>query len=231
MATSDITASRRSPRKHFITSGQRFSRFIALTVDDCATRPTKWICVCDCGRFLLVSHDNLVSGKSKSCGCWKLEKSRERARTHGMYGTREYGIWRAMISRCTNARQKYYDLYGGRGITVCDRWRNFAAFYADMGPRPTPKHSIDRIDNNGPYSPENCRWSTRYEQAQNTRTNVYVSLNGKIVAVAEAARQIGLDAETLRMRLKRGDMGERLFRPVRGATSRPTRQQSQPPIL
>lgn len=119
--------------------------------------------------------------------------------------TREYYVWKAARSRCYNPRNKGFDHYGGRGITMCDEWRDdVQAFLRDMGPRPSPKHSIERIDNDGPYSPDNCRWGTRVEQASNTTRNNQVTLNGETHTLTEWARRFGVKLSTIYARLDRG---------------------------
>jgi len=116
-----------------------------------------------------------------------------------------YLRWWAMVDRCTNPHNRCYARYGGRGITVCDRWRTFQVFFADMGMFPTRDHSLERIDNLGPYAPDNCRWATRIEQGQNKRNNVTLTLHGRTLTLNAWARDVGIDRLTLRRRLR--DLG------------------------
>jgi len=132
-----------------------------------------WAVKCDCGSEREMTSGQLA-GKTQSCGCQKAENNRARLTTHGMAAggnshTRVYRIWNAMKQRCQNPNQPHYERYGGRGVTVCDRWQKFADFYADMGDPPSDTHSIDRIDNDHGYEPVNCRWATLQEQARNKR--------------------------------------------------------------
>jgi hypothetical protein len=168
-----------------------------------------WLCRCDCGKTYEAHDRDLVTGEKTNCGCvWRI---RQRAgtlaanTTHGLSQSVEYTIWRTMKQRCFEPSSESYHLYGGRGISVCDRWRDdFAAFYADMGPRPSDKHSIERIDNDGNYEPSNCCWATRNEQARNRRTNVRIEHEGKNLTIAEWAEITGLRQHTIIMRMRRG---------------------------
>jgi hypothetical protein len=136
---------------------------------------------------------------------------------HGATDTPEYGVWLDMRRRCRDRKHSRYYCYGARGVQVCERWGEFANFIADMGPRPSAKHSIERDDNDGDYTPENCRWATLEEQANNKRRNVFVTWDGKRQTVAQWAREIGMKAETLRARLLKGWSAEQaLFTPVKG---------------
>lgn len=150
-------------------------------------------CKCDCGNTTYVRKYNLKNGHTTSCGCFHRKRSSEASTTHGYNKRPLYSIYKNMKHRCYDPKTKYYSHYGGRGIKICDRWLNdFYEFERDMGKRPSPKHTIDRIDNDGNYEPSNCRWATRKEQSNNTRWNAYVMLNGKRIRTVEAAKELGI---------------------------------------
>jgi hypothetical protein len=149
-------------------TGQKFSRLTVIKAVKCADR-TRWLCQCECGNTRIVSGSDLRKGNPKSCGCWKREQQTTHAECSRNSISPEYYSWRQMKSRCFNPNATGYKYYGGRGIRVCERWLNYEAFLSDMGRRPTPKHTLDRIDTDGNYEPANCRWATRAEQVRNRK--------------------------------------------------------------
>ena len=198
--------------------GTRLGRLIVLGVDPDHTYrgETLWLCQCDCGTVKSLRKSNLLRN-TRSCGCFGSEMTIARHLTHGMSHTPEHVIWSSLKNRCLSSTDMDYARYGGRGITVCPEWlSSFEAFYADMGPRPSPKHSIDRIDVDGPYSPENCRWATCVEQARNRRSNTVVTYRGETMPLIAWSEKTGLSYNALKLRMKHGWSIERMLtQPVR----------------
>lgn len=162
-------------------TGQRFGRLVVVCVDV----KNKWgnykfKCLCDCGNIKIIESGSLKKGKSTSCGCFRNEQLIERSTKHNGSNSSEYKIWTGIKTRCYNPNDnRRFNYYGARGITVCKRWLDsFENFYADMGERPSKQHSIDRINNDQGYSPENCKWATQKEQKNNTRHNRVIEING-----------------------------------------------------
>jgi hypothetical protein len=183
--------------------GQRFGRYTVIAFAGSVrakgyrgTRRT-WLCRCDCGNERVVPTCNLRTGNSKSCGCYKRERTSELSKKYVHGNTRANVAWYSMRSRCTKPKSAFYSYYGGRGIKVCDRWLNdFEQFYADMGDCPEG-YSLERLDVNGDYSPENCKWIPIADQGLNKRNTVRVEYGGKSVPLIELARRFDLPARKL----------------------------------
>lgn len=192
-------------------TGKTFGRLtVVRRVVDPEKQP-KWLCVCVCGHPTIVFGNALRTGATESCGCLQ----REQATTHGQTTSQEFIIWQHIRQRCYNPRHRSYKGYGGRGITVCDRWNgSFEAFFADMGPRPSPRHTIERKDNAGPYEPSNCRWATRLEQGENKRNNRRITHDGQTLTLGQWCRLLNMRKSTLMNRLARWSVAEALSRPV-----------------
>lgn len=196
--------------KRLDLEGQRFGRLLVISeAGKHKNGNYTWNCLCDCGNSCVIAGSNLKSGGTVSCGCRRREGFIERTVTHGCTRERrrmaEYNIWNGIKERCLNPNNPSYVDYGARGITVCEEWkRSFETFLQDMGLRPSPKHSIDRINNDGPYSSENCRWSTQKEQTRNKRSNVYLSLNGVRKTLMEWSEITGIKFCTIHARKKAG---------------------------
>lgn len=156
------------PKNMLDLIGKRFGKLVVKEKGPYVSGTTRWLCVCDCGTEKFVGSQNLRNGSTKSCGCFRKQHLRESRTIHGYTKTRTYRSWSQMKNRCGNPNYINYSSYGGRGIKVCERWENFENFLEDMGERPLGK-SLDRIDVDGDYEPNNCRWATLEEQAQNKR--------------------------------------------------------------
>lgn len=194
--------------------GQKFN--FLLVIDRAANssdKRTMWKCICDCGNIVSVRSDLLKSGNNKSCGCYH----KKFLKTHGFKGSPEYSSWQGMKTRCTNSKAPNYKIYGNRGIKVCKQWINsFENFLADMGLKPSPTHSIDRIDNNGDYTPDNCKWSTRIDQGNNKRANKYITYKEETLTYAQWGRRIGINPNCLGRRFYYGWPVEKIIEtPIR----------------
>jgi hypothetical protein len=192
-------------------TGKRFGRLevIGLSATKANGSVRQWECLCECGKTTLSKTASLKNGHKQSCGCYGLERrmaaSRKIRNVHGLSATPEYQSWNGMKNRCLNPNRAVYSRYGGRGITICSRWvKSFKAFLKDMGPRPSAKHSIERIDGNVGYEPSNCRWATKEEQANNRSTNRRVSSEGEEHTVAEWSRKLDIPYSTLWNRQRAG---------------------------
>lgn len=195
-----------------IEVGERFGRLVVISLSrDAIKKGRLHECRCDCGGTTNSLEYNLLRGLSKSCGCARREKCSRRMTKHGMHGTRAYQSWYALIKRCENRNVVQWDNYGGRGITVCDRWRaSFQDFYNDMGDPPVGM-SIDRIDNDGNYCKENCRWATRVTQRRNRSDIRIIEYDGESMCLTDWAKRLGINYVTLFNRLKTGWSVEKAF--------------------
>lgn len=186
-------------------TGHRYQALTVIKYSHHQGSGAHWICGCDCGRITTVSGCNLRTGHAKSCGCLKNELIGKAHRTHGLVKIAEYKAWGDMKARCYNKKNSGFKNYGGRGITVCNEWKSsFEAFYKDMGPKPSPKHSLDRIEVNGNYEPANCKWSTRREQNNNKRNIVILTHEGETKTLLDWSESLNLPHNTLFMRLRKG---------------------------
>jgi len=182
-------------------SGKTFGR---LWVLECArlNRRTAWSCRCTCGAMTVVRSDHLLSGVIASCGCLMREAVSARRTIHGLTGSPEYYAWHGMKRRCQDPLDKGYKTYGAKGIVVAARWQSFENFFADMGPRPSQSHSLDRFPNNrGNYEPGNVRWATDLQQGRNKTNNRLVEFEGRRQCLSAWASERGIKYDTLYQRL------------------------------
>jgi len=203
--------------------GMKFGRLTAISrAENTKQNRAQWLCVCDCGNKKIAQAAYLKKGTTRSCGCLANEQRKKAAQSqcHPYSRTeryRERKSWENMIARCYNPKSPDFKRYGGRGITVCDRWReSFEAFVVDMGARPD-NATIDRVDNNGNYTLENCRWATRVAQVNNRRDNRIIALNGIERTVAQWSEQTSLSHTCITHRLNSGWSAEKaLTTPIKG---------------
>ncbi len=198
--------------------GNRFGRLTVIAEGGITTnRKYKWICQCDCGNITPpIDGYKLRNGETKSCGCYKKELTVKRNRRHGLCYTRIHSIWVNMKDRCYNPNNQHFYRYGGRGITVCDEWLNSLTSFYDWATENgySDNLTIDRIDNNKGYSPENCRWATVEEQNNNREHHILLEINGETKNIAQWAKESGLKYRTIHARYNRGWTGESLIRKV-----------------
>lgn len=189
-------------------SNERYGRLIVVSFAGIRKHRAMWACKCDCGREVTVASDNLQSGTTQSCGCIRKEKHKETHYKHGRTPKRLYNIWNGMRQRCEDRNHHKFRIYGGRGISVCDEWSGENGFIAFREWALTHGYSenlsIDRIDVNGNYEPQNCRWATAKEQALNTRFNKYYDGLGTSKRASEWAEYFGINRTTFYRRLRRG---------------------------
>lgn len=184
---------------------KRYGRLVVISLHQTKSREAHWYCQCDCGGTTTVRGSSLSRGDVKSCGCLRSELTIERHLTHGMTGIPEYITWASMIARTTDKSKPNSKNYIDRGITVCDSWlHSFENFYKDMGDRLSPKHSIDRINNDGNYEPGNCRWATSTEQNNNKRSNVNITLSNETHTLKQWANIYNIDYKMVYYRYSAG---------------------------
>ena len=198
-------------------TGQKFCKLTVVGYAGRYKRESLWECECECGNTVFVLTSKLKKGRKKSCGCSRNQLTSESNKTHGHSGERLYRIYILMIRRCENPKAKCYENYGGRGITVCDEWkRNVDSFYKwalSNGYR--DDLTIDRIDNNKGYSPDNCRWATKIQQQNNMRTNNYITFNNETHTLSEWSRIVNKNTTTISGRLRRGwSIEDALFKDI-----------------
>jgi hypothetical protein len=197
-----------------------FGRLFVIKENGRLGQHLSYFCQCSCGNQVTVRGNSLRSGNTTSCGCVHKAMIGKLNFKHGLKRGREYSSWQMMIDRCTNQNSKSWNSYGGRGITVCDRWKDFSKFYQDMGERPE-NHTLERIDNNLGYSPENCKWATVKEQNRNTRRTRLLEINGVTKCVTDWCDYFGINKRTVSNRINRGKW------PVELAITTPVNQYSR----
>lgn len=191
-------------------TGKRFGRLTVIErADNYKDGSAMWKCRCDCGVVKIIKSYSLRTGTTVSCGCYKREKAIETGTkyfTHGESGTRLHNEWKSMKARCYNPNNKRYNRYGGRGITICEEWKNSFESFRDWAIANGYDDSLtlDRIDSNGDYEPSNCKWATQKEQQNNRCNNRRIEYNGKTQTITQWAEEVGIKEATLRHRLKCG---------------------------
>lgn len=191
------------PHRFQDITGQVFGRWTVISFQERRNKSRYlWVCRCACGNVKAVAANDLKNGMSKSCGCYRRENPYKRR--NGMSGQSIYKRWRAMIRRCYEVHKSDYSYYGGRGIFVCERWHTFENFFADMGYPPTSKHTLERVDNDGPYSQDNCIWALQKVQTRNRRSTKLLTLYGVTKCMTDWAIEFGIPKAALQYRLSSG---------------------------
>lgn len=204
-----------------LTIGSKVGNWTLIRRGSTPSGHTAYYCECECGTRRWVQKHHLEDGTSKSCGCLFREAVKNRNKTHGMSGTRIYRIWRSMLTRCESPRHPTYAQHGARGISICKEWHEFPAFYKwaiETGYVDGAKLSLDRIDNNGNYCPENCRWANAVTQGNNRRTNKRIEINGRVKTLTQWAEEYGININTVNSRINqmKWDVVKAITTPVAG---------------
>lgn len=205
--------------KYVDITGQKFNKLTVIQPVESTNKHKMWLCACECGNQAIVKGSRLRSSSTKSCGCLIYENMS--GVTHGLckLHKKEYGTWTRMKARCTNPNEPSYEDYGARGISVCKEWdKDFTAFFKDMGERPEGM-SIERIDNNKGYCPENCRWANLTDQNNNKRCNKFITVNGITKTKAQWAKYLNIGRDTLGWRIKTGKTIENMKEYIHASTT------------
>lgn len=213
------------PSKPKNLTGRVFGRLVVLQYEGAEARALGsrhrvyhyWKCLCECGVERTATSGDLLHGDTKSCGCLRQDTARQRMTTHGKSGAPEFIVWSGMRQRCNDSGCEAYSNYGGRGIRVDKAWDDFAMFLANMGARPSPSHTLERINNDGNYEPGNCKWETRQGQSRNTRRTAQLTFQGRTASMVEWSEVLGISYYAIRARRSRGWSDEKILSTPIGA--------------
>lgn len=196
-------------------TGQQYGKWLVLNIGT-KRHPTHWLCRCECGTIRDIPRGNLIRGMTTNCGCEQRKKNKDRMSTHGESKTKLYGVWLAMRRRCYLPTDKGFKNWGGRGIKVCEEWRNDYQSFNEWSLSNGYKEglTIERIDNDKDYSPDNCKWATRLEQGGNTRRVLHIEIDGLTRTVKEWSEISGISGKLIRGRIKKGWIGSDLLLPT-----------------